>query len=157
MNPIKPVKGLNWGAGAISTASWGGVLLRDVLDYAGFEESAPGVAHIHFVGLDNDPLTGEVYAASIPVHKAASRECDVLLAFEMNGGPLPRDHGAPVRLVAPGIIGARNVKWLGRVVASAEECQGFWQQRDYKVWTGLAVALVRVWGLGSVVCIWVWI
>lgn len=132
MKQIKPVKGLDWDIGAIGTATWGGVLLRDVLKYAGFEDGDPSVAHVHFVGLDNDPLTGEVYAASIPVHKAVSPEADVLLAYEMNGAPLTRDHGAPVRVVAPGIIGARNVKWLSKVSTSAEECQGFWQQKDYK-------------------------
>jgi len=138
MNKVRPVKGLSWNVGAISTATWGGVLLRDVLLAAGYDDveaASSAAAHVHFVGLDTDPLTGEVYAASIPLHKAASPAADVLLAFEMNGQPLSRDHGAPVRVVAPGITGARNVKWLGKVLMSADECQGFWQQRDYKLFS----------------------
>ena len=50
----------------------------------------------------------------------------------MNGDPIPRDHGFPVRLVAPGIVGARNVKWLKKIVPSKEECTGHWQKNDYK-------------------------
>ena len=57
---------------------------------------------------------------------------DVLLAYEMNGKPIPVDHGFPVRVIAPGIVGARNVKWLGRIIASEEESDSHWQQNDYK-------------------------
>ncbi|GAX85602.1 hypothetical protein CEUSTIGMA_g13017.t1 [Chlamydomonas eustigma] len=73
MKEIKPVKGLDWNIGAIGTATFGGVLLRDVLEYAGLQENEPGVNHIHFVGLDSDPLSGEVYAASVPAHKVLSK------------------------------------------------------------------------------------
>lgn len=57
---------------------------------------------------------------------------DVLLAYEMNGKELPRDHGFPIRVVAPGIVGARNVKWLGKIIVSDEESKSHWQQNDYK-------------------------
>jgi len=50
----------------------------------------------------------------------------------MNGEDLPRDHGYPVRAVVPGVVGARNVKWLARVVTSKDESSSFWQQNDYK-------------------------
>lgn len=70
---------------------------------------------------------------------------DVLLAFEMNGEPLPRDHGFPVRVVVPGVVGARSVKWLGKIIASSGESQNHWQQKDYKV--GLPVhILARCYG-----------
>lgn len=129
MNKIKMVKGLNWGAAAISTAEWSGAYLKDVLRYAGFEES--GVEHIQFEGADHD-ITGSTYGASIPVSTALSCDGDVLVAYEMNGDPIPRDHGFPVRLVAPGIVGARNVKWLTKIVSSKEESSSHWQQNDYK-------------------------
>ncbi|KAM3570199.1 hypothetical protein VYU27_007723, partial [Nannochloropsis oceanica] len=90
-----------------------------------------GLAHVHFVGLDTD-MSKQTYEASIPINKALDRRGDVLLAFEMNGEPIPRDHGYPVRAVVPGTVGARNVKWVGKVLASKTESQGFWQQRDYK-------------------------
>ncbi|PNW83825.1 hypothetical protein CHLRE_04g217929v5 [Chlamydomonas reinhardtii] len=132
MSQVKPVKGLEWDQGAIGTAVWGGVRLRDVLKAAGLSEDDPAVRHIHFEGLDKDPATGDVYGASIPLSRALSPECDVLLAYEMNGAPLNVDHGAPLRVVVPGVTGARSVKWLGRIVASPSESSSHWQQRDYK-------------------------
>uniref|UniRef100_A0A1A8NF01 Sulfite oxidase n=1 Tax=Nothobranchius pienaari TaxID=704102 RepID=A0A1A8NF01_9TELE len=132
MNKVKPVKGLNWGVAAIGNAKWSGARLRDVLLAAGFE---PGVAqwarHVQFEGLDKD-VTGTSYGASIPLNKAIGEEGDVLLAYEMNGEDIPRDHGYPVRVVVPGVVGARNVKWLGKIVVSAEESSSHWQQQDYK-------------------------
>lgn len=50
----------------------------------------------------------------------------------MNGEPLSRDHGFPIRAVVPGVVGARNVKWLGKIVVSKSESQSHWQQKDYK-------------------------
>ncbi|KAK2030720.1 oxidoreductase molybdopterin binding domain-containing protein [Colletotrichum zoysiae] len=122
--------GLQWAAGAISTAEWEGVLLRDVLaDAAGCEMSVaslpPSVRHVHLVGL-------EAYAASIPATKALDPLGDVLLAFRMNGAPLPRDHGYPLRAVVPGNVAARSVKWLRRIALSDEESPSQWQRRDYK-------------------------
>lgn len=129
MNKIKLVKGLNWGAAAISTAEWSGALLKDVLRYAGLDDSS--VEHIQFEGADHD-ITGSTYGASLPVDTALSPKRDVIVAYEMNGVPIPRDHGFPVRLVAPGVVGARNVKWLNKIVASKEESLSHWQRNDYK-------------------------
>ena len=133
MNEVKPVRGLNWTSTAISNAQWEGVLLRDVLQYAGVDVSDPDgeIRHIQFEGLDVDP-TKAPYAASISATKAFDPRGDVLLAYSMNGKPLPRDHGYPLRVVAPGIVGARNVKWLCKIVASKDESPGHWQQNDYK-------------------------
>lgn len=126
------VKGLNWGIAAIGNAKWSGARLRDVLLAAGFgPDVAKWARHIHFEGLDED-VTGTTYGSSIPLNKAVGEEGDVLLAYEMNGEELPRDHGFPVRVVVPGVVGARNVKWLGKIVVSAEESSSHWQQQDYK-------------------------
>lgn len=95
------------------------------------EKASPSVQHIQFEGLDRDMTT--CYGSSIPAHKAFDQYGDVLLAFEMNGEPLPPDHGYPLRAVVPGVVGARSVKWLGRVIASAKESENHWQQKDYKV------------------------
>lgn len=66
-----------------------------------------------FTGLDLD-ATGSPYGASIPLSTAMSDRCDVILAYEMNGYPIPRDHGYPVRAFVPGTVGARCVKWLSK-------------------------------------------
>ncbi|KAJ0159082.1 Sulfite oxidase [Colletotrichum tanaceti] len=122
--------GLQWAAGAISTAEWEGVLLRDVLADATCNEMnianmPPSARHVHLVGL-------EAYAASIPIAKALDPLGDVLLAFRMNGETLPRDHGYPLRAVVPGNVAARSVKWLRRIALSDEESPSQWQRRDYK-------------------------
>lgn len=132
MNKVKQVKGLNWGIAAISNATWSGAKLKDVLQAAGYgPEVANWAYHVQFEGLDSD-VTGTTYGASIPLNKAMSEEGDVLLAYEMNGEDLPADHGYPVRVVVPGTVGARNVKWLGKIVISADESSSHWQQNDYK-------------------------
>lgn len=129
---IKNMAGLDWDIGAIGNAEWTGVLLKDVLQYAGFDpEKSPDIQHIQFEGYDNDGA-GTMYGASIPILRANNKHYDVILAFEMNGEPLPADHGYPVRLVTPGITGARAVKWLKKVIPSRRESQVLWQQRDYK-------------------------
>lgn len=81
--------------------------------------------------MDTD-TTGVPYGASVLRDKAMDPLGDVLVAYEMNGQPIPVDHGFPVRLVAPGIVGARNVKWLSRIMMSDHESQSHWQQNDYK-------------------------
>ena len=130
LNRVKPVKGIPWTGGAIGTAEWGGARLRDVLLHAGIKEDE--IEHVHLEGLDSNPLTGERYGGSIPASKAMSPTGDCLLAYEMNGVDIPPDHGYPVRAIVPGVVGARNIKWLAAVVPSREEYGGFWQKNDYK-------------------------
>lgn len=131
LQSVKPIKGLEWEGGSISTAVWGGVRLRDVLKYAGLDDDDQEVDHIQFEGLDTD-LERKPYGASIPVSKAMDPHGDVLLAYEMNGATLPRDHGYPIRVLVPGTAGCRSVKWLARIIASHEESHSFWQRSDYK-------------------------
>lgn len=66
-----------------------------------------------YKGLDRDLTT--CYGSSIPASAAVDPSGDVILAFEMNGEPIPRDHGYPIRAVVPGVVGARSVKWLAKV------------------------------------------
>jgi len=130
MLAVKKLKGLQWRGGAIGTATWSGARLSDVLLAAGLtEETAEG--HIIFEGLDVEP-DGSLFSASIPVEKAFDPRGDVLLAYEMNGEPLPRDHGFPLRAVVPGTIGVRNVKWVHRITLSETESDSLHQTRDYK-------------------------
>ncbi len=129
MNKFRMVKGLSWGTNAISNAEWTGVKLSDVLKYAGVPEA--DVEHILLQGMDKD-MENVPYEASIPAATAFDPRKDVLLAFEMNGETLPLDHGYPLRALVPGVIGARQVKWLYKIIASKEESHSLWQRRDYK-------------------------
>jgi sulfite oxidase len=108
---------LPWGADAISTARWRGVRLADVLHAAGI---GPAVRHVAFTGLDQACVEGATvpFGASIPLEKALSPE--VLLVHTMNGAPLPREHGFPLRVLVPGYVGARNVKWLRDITLQRE-------------------------------------
>jgi sulfite oxidase len=119
-----------WGTGATSTATWAGVSLTDVLQHAGLTE---GAAHVAFVGADRseDADPPQAFGASIPLEKALRPE--VLLAFEMNGEPLPPVHGAPVRVVVPGYIGARSVKWLERIEVRETPWDGYYQHVAYRL------------------------
>ncbi|XP_022711674.1 sulfite oxidase-like [Varroa jacobsoni] len=130
-NKIKKVKGLDWGAAAIGNATWSGARLTDVLQYLGVDLHDPRINHVIFDGLDLDP-TGKAYGASVTARRALNPDSDVILAYEMNGEVLSRDHGFPVRVVVPGVVGARNVKWLGRIALSEVESDSHWQQNDYK-------------------------
>ena len=119
-----------WGPGATGTAVWTGVALADVLALAGV---APGAAHVGFEGAE---LCAEVdpperFGASIPLDKAQRPE--VLLAWGMNGEPLPPVHGAPLRVVVPGYIGARSVKWLERIEARSTPWAGHFQHVAYRL------------------------
>ena len=124
----RPTTGLPWSIGAISTSTFTGCRLRDVLAHAGFPvDDYPDdeVKHAQFTG-------AEAYGASIPIEKAVSKRGDVLLVYEMGGKPLPRDHGYPLRALVPGHVAARSVKWLKSILLSDEESSSQWQQRDYK-------------------------
>lgn len=133
MSGHRPVKGGAWDVCAISNATWTGARLTDVLASLGVPDAsalaAAGVRHVVFEGADAD-AEGGTYGASIPLDVLAAG--DVLLAWAMNGEPLPADHGAPLRVVAPGIVGARNVKWVKSIALSDEESHSHWQRRDYK-------------------------
>ena len=104
-----------WGEGAIGTARWRGVSLKKVIKACGGLRS--GAKHLEFYGADSYFKKGHIYnyVVSVPWRKVKNNE--VLLAWEMNGEPLPRIHGFPLRAVVFGYIGARSVKWLTRIKA----------------------------------------
>ncbi|KAA3675546.1 sulfite oxidase [Paragonimus westermani] len=142
----KPIiRGLGWKHAAASTAEWTGVRLVDLLaKYLLPEDQRTNhlellkaaqkakIRHVQFEGADVD-VVGGPFGASLPVELALDPQMDVLLAYEMNGQPLPRDHGYPLRVVVPGSIGARQVKWLKRITLCDEESPSFYQREDYKI------------------------
>jgi sulfite oxidase len=117
-----------WGPSTISTARWTGARLADVLAAAG---PALGAAHVAFTAPDVSPSVHQPYGSSIPLDKAVAGE--VLLAWEMNGEPLPRVHGGPVRVVVPGYIGARSVKWIREITVQDQPSQSYFQAEDYRL------------------------
>ena len=119
-----------WGPGATGTATWTGVALADVLALAGPLLEA---AHVGFDGADlcSEAEPAQRFGGSIPLEKACRPE--VLLAWAMNGGPLPLVHGAPLRVVVPGYIGARSVKWLERIEVRSTPWQGYFQHVVYRL------------------------
>ncbi|KIX93047.1 uncharacterized protein Z520_11320 [Fonsecaea multimorphosa CBS 102226] len=124
----RPALGLQWDVGAISNAQWTGVRLRDILRDVGFpvdDCESEEAKHVQFVA-------AEAYGASIPIEKALDPRGDVMLAYEMNGKPLPPDHGYPLRVLVPGNTAARSVKWIEKIVLAEEESHSQWQRRDYK-------------------------
>jgi sulfite oxidase len=129
----RPIPGKDpWAHGAISTAEWRGVRLADVLDAAGVHH-ANDALHVAFNAPDVAPEAVPVqsYGSSIPLDKAMSEE--VLLAWEMNSEPLPRVHGGPVRVVVPGYIGARSVKWVTAVTLQPVPSENYFQALDYRI------------------------
>ncbi len=132
---VKPVSGVQWGAGAIGTANWSGAALQDVLLRAGVKA---GASHVWFEGLDEvqrgDHTIG--FGGSIPLGKAQAGPPDypeALVCYHMNGAPLPLDHGYPLRMVAPGFIGTRSVKWLGKIVVSDRPSPNHYVAGAYKL------------------------
>jgi sulfite oxidase len=119
-----------WGPGATGTARWGGVRLADVLRDVGID---PAGTDVELVGADvtEEPGEPEPYAVSVPREKALAPE--VLLAWSMNDAPLPAAHGAPVRVVVPGWVGARSVKWLERITVRDAPSEGFYQAVAYRL------------------------
>lgn len=133
LNMIKRSKGFNWGSGAVSCAYWKGPLLRDVLVAAGIPEKKEGGRRlwVNFEGAD-EPSEGR-YSTSIPFEYAMDPLNDVILAYEMNDVPLPPDHGHPIRVIIPGYVGGRCVKWLHKIWVSTKENDSYYHVWDNRV------------------------
>jgi DMSO/TMAO reductase YedYZ molybdopterin-dependent catalytic subunit len=121
------VPGVQWKYGAVGNARWSGVRLRDVLVRAGVKR--PGAKHLHLFGSDEPPGKVPPFHRSIELDKAMD---DCILAYEMNGRPLPPQHGAPLRVVVPGWAGDHWMKWLVRMTASENPQTGFYMDTGYR-------------------------
>src|SRR4051794_19666350 len=145
-----------WGDYAVSTASWTGALLHDVLQQASpatdgvdvrFEGADHGAYHLKPVlaDTDKDDLTFE---RALPLALAADPAAEILIAYEMNGEPLAADHGAPFRLIVPHWYAVASVKWLKRIDVLTDRFAGEFQTGHYMYeWPDgphEAVGLVRV-------------
>jgi DMSO/TMAO reductase YedYZ molybdopterin-dependent catalytic subunit len=112
---------------SVANVHWTGVRLSDLLDRVAPQFSAHGVQF----------TSAEIpYVDSLTLQQAKLH--DVMLAYEMNGKPLPREHGAPVRLVIPEMYGYKNVKWVSRIDLVTQPQDGYWEQLGYDrdAWVG---------------------
>jgi DMSO/TMAO reductase YedYZ molybdopterin-dependent catalytic subunit len=119
-----------WLVEAIGTAEWTGVPVRALLAEAG---AGSGAVEVAFRGIDRGIEGGEEqrYERSLSLEEA--RRDEVLLAYAMNGRPLPPQHGFPLRLVVPGWYGMTSVKWLDRITVLQTPFTGYQQARGYRM------------------------
>jgi DMSO/TMAO reductase YedYZ molybdopterin-dependent catalytic subunit len=126
------VPGVQWGSGAMGNALWTGVRLRDVLHKSGVAADALEVV---FNGADTAVLPGTPdFVKSLPIDRALDES--TLIAFEMNGQPLPHWNGAPARLVVPGWTGTYWMKHLTDILIQPTAFDGFWMKSAYRIPTG---------------------
>ena len=130
---FKPhVAGVEWGYGAMGNARWKGARLKDILERAGLGKDAVEIA---FDGADGPAVDKTPdFVKSLPVWKAL--DPDTIVAYEMNGAPLPHFNGFPVRLVAPGWTATYWVKHLTRIEARMKPEGNFWMKSAYRIPNG---------------------
>jgi sulfite dehydrogenase (cytochrome) subunit A len=136
------VAGLQWGSGAMGTARWRGVRLKDIL---GTAELAAEAVEIAFDGADGPvlPATPD-FQKSLPLGKAL--DPNTLVALEMNGEPLPHWHGAPARLVVPGWTATYWMKHLVSIEVRTSPFENFWMKTAYRIPLGQFAQLERFTG-----------
>lgn len=129
---LKEVQGIDWGSGAVMNCVWRGPRVRDVLLFAGVrhEDSDMSVAFACNAVPCQD---AGWFGSSIPMSRALREDADVILALVMNGQPLTREHGFPVRALIPGVAGARSVKWLDHITVQRGMSSNHYMHFDYKV------------------------
>jgi sulfite dehydrogenase (cytochrome) subunit A len=126
------VPGVEWGYGAMGNARWKGARLRDILDRAGLAKETVEIA---FEGADGPPVDKTPdFVKSIPVWKAL--DPDTLVAYEMNGQPLPHFNGAPARIVVPGWTATYWMKHVTRIEARTKPEENFWMKSAYRLPVG---------------------
>jgi len=124
---FKKTSGTQWDIGAISTATWSGVSLRSVLFHCYTNGEISAASHVHVTGVDGTLI-------SLPLSRVLDDSKNVILATKMNGDDIPADHGFPVRLIVPGVVGVRNIKWVEKIDLKGEEADSMWQSGNaYKV------------------------
>ncbi len=121
------VAGVQWGNGAVGTARWTGARLADVLKKAGLKSTG---RHVAADGADMPMGKVPDFVRSVPIEKCLHPS--TLLAYEMNGQPIPLQHGYPLRLIVPGWEGAASVKWVVNLNVQEKEAEGFFMKTAYR-------------------------
>ncbi|KAK5113697.1 hypothetical protein LTR62_003324 [Meristemomyces frigidus] len=127
-NVVKKTKGFSWGAAGVSTALFTGVQLGDLLRKA---KPKRGARYVCMEGADK--LPNGYYGTSVKLNWALDPNRGMMLAHRMNGEMLRPDHGKPLRAVIPGQIGGRSVKWLKRLIITAEPSDNWYHIYDNRV------------------------
>ncbi|TWU75562.1 hypothetical protein ED733_006297 [Metarhizium rileyi] len=127
-NVVRKSKGFSWGPGGLSTALWTGVALSDLIAKAKPRRSA---RYVCFEGADK--LPNGYYGTSVKLNWCLDPNRGILVAHKMNGHPLHPDHGKPVRVIIPGQIGGRSVKWLKKVIVTEEPSDNWYHIYDNRV------------------------
>ncbi|KAI0135978.1 hypothetical protein F4776DRAFT_663826 [Hypoxylon sp. NC0597] len=127
-NIVRKTKGFSWGAAGLSTALWTGVVIGDLLRAAGPKR---GAKYVCFEGADK--LPNGYYGTSVKLNWAMDPNRGIMVAHRMNGEALPPDHGKPLRVVVPGQIGGRSVKWLKRIIVTAQPSDNWYHVYDNRV------------------------
>ncbi|KAJ1618068.1 Oxidoreductase, molybdopterin-binding domain-containing protein [Pavlovales sp. CCMP2436] len=134
-NMVKQTIGFSWGPTAWATTIWGGCRLCDLLSAAGVKDDPEGKLHVHFRGPAGELPKGDdgSYGTSVPLYRAMDPSMDIMVVWEQNGRSLMPDHGFPVRLIIPGYIGGRMIKWLCHIEVGAAESSNFYHFMDNRV------------------------
>lgn len=145
-NMIRQTIGFNWGNSGVSTNVWKGVMLRDLLLECGVSDRNMAGKHVEFIGVEDLPNKvgpgpfpeepwGKLvkYGTSVPLARAMNPAYDIIVAYEANGERLQPDHGFPVRLIIPGYIGGRMIKWLKEVNVIEHETKNHYHYHDNRI------------------------
>jgi len=121
------VAGIQWEKGGVSTARFTGARMSDILKKAGVKN---GGINVEMHAADRPPGTMPAFVRQVPMAKAM--HADTIVAYAMNGEPIPLVHGAPLRAIIPGWEGAYAVKWLNALNVLAKDSDSFWVASGYR-------------------------
>ena len=145
-NMMRQTIGFGWGPCATSTSVYKGIMLRDVLMAAGVTEKNMAGMHVEFLGYEDlpnkigpgpfkdEPWGDKVkFGASVPLSRALNKAFDIMIAYEQNGMRLTPDRGYPIRLICPGYVAARNIKWLKEINIIPHETRNHYFYHDNRI------------------------
>jgi DMSO/TMAO reductase YedYZ molybdopterin-dependent catalytic subunit len=122
-----PVAGIQWERGAVGTARWTGARMAELLNRAGAKS---GGRNVVMSAADRALGTMPDFVRQVPLLKAL--HADTIVAYEMNGQPIPAVHGFPLRAIVPGWEGAYSMKWLNALTVIANDSDSFWVATAYR-------------------------
>jgi nitrate reductase (NAD(P)H) len=134
-NMVKKTIGFNWGPSGTSCSTWTGVRMSVLLQACGVQGPEQGAAYVCMRGPKGELPKGDdgSYGTSITLHRAMDPAYDVILAYKQNGRLLTPDHGFPLRVIIPGLIGGRMIKWLEEITVTAQESQNYYHFFDNRI------------------------